>query len=603
MTAEIISVGTELLLGNILNTNAQYLSRELADLGIMVQRESTIGDNHGRLADFVNEAKSRCDLLVFTGGLGPTADDLTKETVAACFGDELAFDEAEWDKITSYFARTGRETTPNNRKQAMVPTKGHKIINNHGTAPGAWFEQDGHCAVLMPGVPHEMKAMWTESVRPLLMERQNCTLHSVTLRVLGGESDIEYKVRDLLENPNPTAAIYCKTGECEIRITARARSDEDGEKMCLAYATADDLTKETVAACFGDELAFDEAEWDKITSYFARTGRETTPNNRKQAMVPTKGHKIINNHGTAPGAWFEQDGHCAVLMPGVPHEMKAMWTESVRPLLMERQNCTLHSVTLRVLGGESDIEYKVRDLLENPNPTAAIYCKTGECEIRITARARSDEDGEKMCLAYAKKFYDMLGDAVYDEDVAGLEETVVHTLQEKGLTIATAESCTGGLIAQRLTSVSGSSEVFGYGFVTYWEQAKAKLVGVDPAVIEKYNVVSAPVAAQMALGAAKASGADIAVSVTGVAGPTGGDEVRPVGTVYLGAARDGVAYVKKLFVSRPDRALVRARAAQAALELALRLAQGKVPAGTQALTAAQQSDDEALAALDEAFVR
>ncbi len=187
--------------------------------------------------------------------------------------------------------------------------------------------------------------------------------------------------------------------------------------------------------------------------------------------------------------------------------------------------------------------------------------------------------------------------------MAGLEETVVHTLQEKGLTIATAESCTGGLIAQRLTSVSGSSEVFGYGFVTYWEQAKAKLVGVDPAVIEKYNVVSAPVAAQMALGAAKASGADIAVSVTGLAGPTGGDEVRPVGTVYLGAARDGVACVKKLFVSRPDRALVRARAAQAALELALRLAQGKVPAGTQALTAAQQSDDEALAALDGVFVR
>ncbi len=223
-------------------------------------------------------------------------------------------------------------------------------------------------------------------------------------------------------------------------------------------------------------------------------------------------------------------------MPGVPHEMKAMWTESVRPLLMERQNCTLHSVTLRVLGGESDIEYRVRDLLENPNPTAAIYCKTGECEIRITARARSDEDGEKMCRAYAKKFYDTLGDAVYDEDVAGLEETVVHTLKKKGLTIATAESCTGGIIAQRLTSVSGSSEVFGYGFVTYWEQAKAKLVGVDPAVIGKYNVVSAPVAAQMALGAAAASGADIALSVTGVAGPTGGDEVRPVGTVYLGAA-------------------------------------------------------------------
>ena len=207
MTAEIISVGTELLLGNILNTNAQYLSRELADLGITVQRESTIGDNQGRLADFVNEAKARCDLLVFTGGLGPTADDLTKETVAACYGDTLAFDEEEWAKITSYFARTGRETTPNNRKQAMVPVHGRKIVNHHGTAPGAWFEQDGRCAVLMPGVPSEMKAMWTESIRPLLLERQNCTLHSITLRVLGGESNLEYQVRDLLNHANPTAII------------------------------------------------------------------------------------------------------------------------------------------------------------------------------------------------------------------------------------------------------------------------------------------------------------------------------------------------------------------------------------------------------------
>ena len=437
MTAEIISVGTELLLGNILNTNAQYLSRELAALGITVQRESTIGDNHGRLADFVNEAKNRCDLLVFTGGLGPTADDLTKETVAACYGDTLTFDESEWDKITAYFARTGRETTPNNRKQAMVPTNGHKIVNHHGTAPGAWFEQDGHCAVLMPGVPSEMKAMWTESVRPLLMERQNCTLHSVTLRVLGGESNLEYQVRDLLENANPTAAIYCKTGECEIRITARAQTDAEAEKMCRAYAT---------------------------------------------------------------------------------------------------------------------------------------------------------------------KFYDLLGDAVYDEDVAGLEETLVHTLQKKQLTVSTAESCTGGMIAQRITSVSGSSEVFGYGFVTYWEAAKAKLVGVDPEVIARYNVVSAPVAAQMALGAAEASSADIGISVTGVAGPTGGDEVRPVGTVYLGAARGNTVYVKKLFVSRPDRALVRTRAAQAALELALRLAQDKVPAETEPLAREEARSAVALDKLNGAFV-
>ena len=338
MTAEIISVGTELLLGNILNTNAQYLSRELAALGITVQRESTIGDNHSRLADFVNEAKQRCDLLVFTGGLGPTADDLTKETVASCYGDTLAFDAEEWDKIVAYFTRTGRTVTPNNRKQAMVPVHGHKVINNHGTAPGAWFEQDGHCAVLMPGVPHEMKAMWQEEVRPLLLARQNCALHSLTLRVLGGESNLEYQVRDLLENANPTAAIYCKTGECEIRITARAKTDTEAETMCRAYA---------------------------------------------------------------------------------------------------------------------------------------------------------------------KKFYDLLGDAVYDEDVAG---------------------------------------------------------------------------------------------------PTGGDAVRPVGTVYLGAARGDTVYVEKLFVSRPDRALIRARAAQEALALALRLALDKVPAATKPLAAADCRDAAALEALNAAFL-
>ena len=435
MTAEIICVGTELLLGDILNTNAQFLSRELAELGISVMHQHVIGDNPARLKELVLQAKSRSDLLVFSGGLGPTEDDLTKETVAEAFGDTLAFDEGEWQKIIDFFARTNRRPTPNNRKQAMCPTVGHKLINDHGTAPGAWFE--------------------------------------------------------------------------------------------------------------------------------------------------------------------DADGHCAALMPGVPREMKAMWAEQVRPILLKRQNCTIHSRTLRVLGGESNLEYRVRALLENPNPTAAIYCKTGECEIRITARAQNDAEAQTMCRAYAKKFYDLLGDAVYDEDVAGLEETLVRTLKEKGLTLSTAESCTGGLIAQRITSVPGSSEVFGYGFVTYWEQAKAKLVGVDPAVIAQYNVVSAPVAAQMALGAAKAAGADIAVSVTGLAGPGGGDAVRPVGTVYLGAARGDKAYVKKLFVSRPDRALIRARAAQTALELALRLAQGKTPAGTQVLAESAQHDPAALTALDE----
>ena len=305
MTAEIICVGTELLLGDIVNTNAQFLSRELAELGISVLHQHVIGDNPGRLRDLVKEAKSRSDLLVFSGGLGPTEDDLTKETVAEAFGDTLHFDEAEWQKIVDFFARTGRG------------------------------------------------------------------------------------------------------------------------------------------------------------------GRTPTANNRKQAMVPTKGHKLPNAHGTAPGAWFEDDGCIAVLMPGVPREMKAMWAEDIRPVLLQRQNCTIHSKTLRVLGGESSIASKVSPLFASENPTAAIYCKIGESEIRVTARAATEAEAETACDARIAEFRKILGPNAYDVDVPGLEYTVVHLLQQKGLHAATAESCTGGLVAEKITNVPGSSEVFGYGFVTY----------------------------------------------------------------------------------------------------------------------------------------
>lgn len=232
-----------------------------------------------------------------------------------------------------------------------------------------------------------------------------------------------------------------------------------------------------------------------------------------------------------------------MLMPGVPHEMKAMWEESVRPLLLAAE---LHPAFHHAAGAGRRKRYRIpcaasagrrkshrRNLLQDRRVRDPHYCP-----------GRNRQFSRKMCRAYATKFYDLLGDAVYDEgcDRSG-RDSGAHP-EEKGLTIATAESCTGGMIAQRLTNVSGASEVFGFGFVTYWEQAKAKMIGVDPAAIAKYNVVSAPVAAQMALGASEATGADIAVSVTGLAGPNGGDAVRPVGTVYLGAACGGAVYVK-----------------------------------------------------------
>ena len=235
MNAEIICVGTELLLGDIVNTNAQFLSRELAELGISVLHQHVIGDNVQRLRDLVREAKERSELLVFSGGLGPTEDDLTKETVAEAFGDTLQFDEEEWQKIVDFFARTNRRPTPNNRKQAMVPVKGRKLPNAHGTAPGAWFEdENGHCAVLMPGVPREMKAMWAEQIRPRLEAGQNCTIRSRTLRVLGGESSIASKVGELFDSENPTVAIYCKVGESEIRVTAREPDESSAEAACDA---------------------------------------------------------------------------------------------------------------------------------------------------------------------------------------------------------------------------------------------------------------------------------------------------------------------------------------------------------------------------------
>ena len=276
----------------------------------------------------------------------------------------------------------------------------------------------------------------------------------------------------------------------------------------------------------------------------------------------------------------------------------------VVPYLRGDSQGEILSRTLCLFGiGESAMEAKLREqMLHMENPTLAPYAKEGSTELRITAKADTQEECWALIAPVEQKLREIFGDLIYGADVKDLAQAAGNLLLEHKVTLATAESCTGGLIAQRITSVPGSSEVFGYGFVTYWEAAKARLVGVEPDVIAKYNVVSAPVAAQMALGAAQAAGAEIGISVTGVAGPTGGDALRPVGTVYLGAARGETVYLKKLSVSRPDRALVRARAAQAALELALRLAQGKVPAGTEPLARNAQHSAEALDKLNEVFL-
>ncbi len=333
-----------------------------------------------------------------------------------------------------------------------------------------------------------------------------------------------------------------------------------------------------MAEAFGDTLAFDEGEWQKIIDFFARTNRRPTPNNRKQAMCPTVGHKLINDHGTAPGAWFEDaQGHCAALMPGVPREMKAMWAEQVRPILLKRQNCTIHSHTLRVLGGESAIASKVAPLFEAANPTAAIYCKTGECEIRVTAREATEQAAEAACNARIAEFKERFSAQQPTMWTCPRWNTRWYALYGNTACTPPAESCTGGMIAERLTNVPGSSEVFGYGFVTYAEAAKQKLLGVDAAVIEKYNVVSGPVAAAMAFGAARESGAELAVGITGLAGPGGALPGKPVGTVYLAGAdtRTDTGYLMRLTLGGyQDRQIIRTRAALYALDMLRRMALG-----------------------------
>ena len=209
MNAEIIAVGTELLLGDILNTNAQYLSQKLAELGFTVHFQSVVGDNPQRLEQLATQAKQRSDIVIYSGGLGPTADDLTKETVAKVYGDPLQFDQQQFERIRGFFHACSRNMPENNRKQAMVPAFGETLDNANGTAPGALFRDGEKIAILLPGPPKEMIPMFEQQAIPRLQKLQKAVLVSRVLRVYGvGESALEGMVGHLLEGENPTAALY-----------------------------------------------------------------------------------------------------------------------------------------------------------------------------------------------------------------------------------------------------------------------------------------------------------------------------------------------------------------------------------------------------------
>lgn len=412
LSAEIISVGTELLLGSVANTDAQDVSKALSELGINVYHHTVVGDNPSRLEDAVNAAKSRSDIIITTGGLGPTVDDLTKFTLAKCFGKELVYSDEAAEDMRAYFAAF-----------------------------------------------------------------------------------------------HPTAAI--------------------------------------------------------------------TENNYRQAYLPEGATIFRNTCGTAPGCGFEAEGKRVIMLPGPPRECRAMLRVSAIPYLAALSEYKIFSHTVRVFGmGESRMDSIMQPLMDTlTNPTLAPYAIEGECYLRLTARATSEEAAEDMMRPVMEKIRVMLGDVIYGVNVASLEERVFALLRENGLTLATAESCTGGLIAKRMTDLSGVSEVFRGGVVTYQTDTKSSLLGVDPELLAREGAVHPEVARQMAEGVRIKLGADIGVGVTGVAGPAPDERNNPVGRVYVAVADGKDTYLRALSLGS-ERGRVRTAAANNALDMIRRLLTG-----------------------------
>ncbi len=378
---EIISVGTELLLGHVTNTDARDISEMLSKIGINVKYHTVVGDNPERLRKCVETAKSRADIIITTGGLGPTCDDLTKQILAEAFGLRLVENKAEREGLYDYI-RYGKKFTDNNFTQAMLPEGCTVFHNNCGTAPGCGFEKDGKIVVMIPGPPKECNAMFRESA-------------------------LQYQRK---------------------------------------------LSEELIVS---------------------------------------------------------------------------------------------HSVRIFGLGESSVDDIFAEEMNRMTNPTMAPYAKECDCLLQITAKAKSVDEAEKMIAPVMEHVMQRLGDVVYGVDVECIEESVIKLLREKNMTFSAAESCTGGELAKRFTDMPGASAFFKGGVVTYTNEAKAKLLGIDPTLIEEKGAVSYEVAKAMAENVRALLGTDIGVGVTGLAGPDG-DGVHEVGTVFVSLAVEGETFVKEL---------------------------------------------------------
>ena len=277
-----------------------------------------------------------------------------------------------------------------------------------------------------------------------------------------------------------------------------------------------------------------------IQAYFDRihTKNKITSNNWKQALIPEEAVVVDNHNGTAPGLILKgENGKTAILLPGPPNEIKPMFERDIAPYLNRLQPEGIYSKMVKVCSvGESRAETMVADIMDaQTNPTLAPYAKTGEVHFRVTAKAKDEESANALMEPMVRELYARFGDKIYTtKEQVTLEEAIVELLKEKGMTVTTAESCTGGLLAGRIMNVAGASAVYQEGYITYSNRAKEKLLGVSEETLRTYGAVSAETAAQMAEGAAKAAEADAALAVTGIAGPGGGSSEKPVGLVYVG---------------------------------------------------------------------
>ena len=374
MNAEIIAVGSELLLGQITNTNARFISGHLAEIGINVYYHTVVGDNPERLKDSIAIAESRADVIIFSGGLGPTKDDLTKQTIANHLGTTLSMDDAAMTSIAAYFDRVGRPMTENNKKQALVLEGSDVLVNDNGMAPGMMYQNGDHLYMLLPGPPHELEPMFQFEAKPKLV------------RMLNQEN-------------------------------------------------------------------------------------------------------IILSH------------------------------------------------VLRFYGiGEAELEDRLQDILDQQtNPTIAPLASAGEVTLRITAKTDTTDEAWKLIEGAKEQILERVGDYLYGYDDDSLASKAIDLLKQQGKTISAAESLTAGLFQSELASVSGASAVLSGGVVTYNEQMKVQQLGIAPEFFDKHSVVSKETAIAMATAALEKFGTDIAVSLTGAAGPDAHGE-EPVGTVWIGIA-------------------------------------------------------------------